>query len=195
MQYQPIRALPDLAPVDLPPHPRVFVTGESVQRCRSLSERAVWAGTAMSRLLEAADAPCEWGDPVCPDHGTEMLNHAFRQILAFHLTGRGSYRDSALAAFRRVAEAYLRWPLVDDHTRGAAYGLGESRFTIALARVYDLLAAEDLAVKEAELKAVLDRVAALQVEVRATDYSMSRLSWCRTGYTFVISGQNRWRIY
>jgi hypothetical protein len=148
MQPQSIH---DLAPVDLPPHPRVFVTGEGLQWCRSLTEGAVWARAALSRLLEAADAPCEWGEPVRPDHGTEMLNHAFRQILAFHLTGRGSYRDSALAAFRRVAEAYLRWPLVDDHTRGAAYGLGESRFTIALARVYDLLASEGLADADREL--------------------------------------------
>ena len=151
MQYQPIRDLHDLTPVDLPPHPRVFATGETLQSCRALVEETVWARAALSRLIEAADAPCEGSDPVRPDHGSKMLNHAFRQILTFHLTGRESYRDSALAAFRRVAEAYLRWPLVDDHTRGAAYGLGESRFTIALARVYDLLASEGLANADREL--------------------------------------------
>ncbi|HCK10343.1 MAG TPA: hypothetical protein DHW45_10750, partial [Candidatus Latescibacteria bacterium] len=148
MQPQSIH---DLAPVDLPPHPRVFVTGEGLQCCRSLTKEAVWAQAALSRLLEAADVPCKWGDPTRPDHGSEMLNQAFRQILAFHLTDRGSYRDSALAAFRRVSEAYLRWPLVDDHTRGAAYGLGESRFTITLARVYDLLASEGLADSDRKL--------------------------------------------
>ena len=63
MQPQSIH---DLAPVDLPPHPRVFVTGEGLQWCRSLTEGAVWARAALSRLLEAADAPCEWGDPVRP---------------------------------------------------------------------------------------------------------------------------------
>ena len=144
-----------LAPVDLPPHPRVFVTEENLQRCRSLTKEAVWAQAALSRLLEAADATCEWdaseSASVRPGHGMEMLNHAFRQILCFHLTDRGAYRDSALAVFRRVTEAYLRWPLVNDHTRGAAYGLGESRFTIALARVYDLLASEGLADADREL--------------------------------------------
>ena len=99
----------------------------------------------MSRLQEAADAPCEWDDPLHPDRGFEILNHAFSKILAFHLTDRESYRDEALTAFRRVSEAYLRWPLVNNHTRAAAYGLGESRFTITLARVYDLLASESLA--------------------------------------------------
>ena len=148
MQTQSIHYLSSL---DLPPHPRVFVTGAGLQLCRSLTEEAVWARAALSRLLEAADRPYEWGDHVCPTHGMEILNYAFRQILAAHLTDQESYHDSALSAFRRVAEAYIRWPLVDDHTRGAAYGLGESRFTIALARVYDLLAAKYIADAEREL--------------------------------------------
>ena len=150
----------DLVPVDLPPHPRVFVTGEGLQRCRALTEGAIWARTALSRLLEAADMPCEWADPLRPEQSTKVLNHAFRQIIAFHLTGRGAYRDSALAAFRRVAEAYLRWPLVDDHTRAATYGLGESRFTITLARVFDLLASTGLA--DADLKLSLQALALTQ---------------------------------
>ena len=154
------QSIHDLAPVDLPPSPRVFVTEEDLQRCRALTEEAIWARAALSRLLEAADAPCEWAAPLRPEHGMEVLNHAFRQILAFHLTDRGAYRDSALAAFRQVAEAYLRWPLVDDHTRAAAYGLGESRFTIMLARVYDLLAPEGLA--DADLKLSLQALALTQ---------------------------------
>ncbi|MED5416092.1 MAG: heparinase II/III family protein [Candidatus Latescibacterota bacterium] len=146
---------PDLVPVDLPRHPRVFVTEEGLQRCRSLTEETVWAQAALGRLLKAADAPCEWdvseSAPVRPEHGTKVLNHAFRQILAFHLTGRGLYLDSALVDFRCVATAYLRWPLVNDHTRAAPYGLAESRFTITLARVYDLIAPEGLAQADREL--------------------------------------------
>ena len=81
MQTQSIH---DLSSLDLPPHPRVFITGAGLQLCRSLTEEAVWARAALSRLLEAADRPCEWGDPVRPDHAMEMLNHALRQVLAAH---------------------------------------------------------------------------------------------------------------
>jgi len=133
----------------------VFVTGERLQQCRSLTQGTGWARVALSRLLEAANTPCEWAasetEPLCPKHGGEVLTHAFRMILAFHLTGQASYRASALSAYRRVSEAYLAWPLVDDHTRATDNGLAESRFTITLARVYDLLASEQLADADREL--------------------------------------------
>ena len=134
----------DFLPEELPPHPRVFVTQADLKRSRELVEADTWARVALRRLLDAADAPFELPDtlrePADPERNWQILTQAKRQILAFHLTGKEAYYDRALTTFRRIAEAYLKWPLSDDHTRAMRDGLAESRFTIYLARVYDLLA-------------------------------------------------------
>jgi hypothetical protein len=134
----------DLMPEDLPPHPRVFVSGEQLDRCRSLTERTDWGRAALKRLLDAAATHPRVEGSLQPGQGSEILNHAFRQVLAFHLTGRRAYFEQALSAYRETTRAYLEWPLVDGFLRAAPYGLSESRFTLTLGRVYDLLAAVGL---------------------------------------------------
>ncbi|MDA0746784.1 MAG: alginate lyase family protein, partial [bacterium] len=145
----------NLIPDKLPSHPCVFVNRVDLERSRQLIQEGGWANVALQRLLDAANVPFEMpgslAEKAIPDQNARILTHAKRQILAFHLTGKQEYYDRALTVFQQIASAYLTWPLIDDHIRAMNYGLAESRFTINLAQVYDLLTAVEPDVKDRDL--------------------------------------------
>jgi hypothetical protein len=130
-------------PEELPPHPRVFATGDDIARIRSLKNEK-WVQTATKRLLLAADTAYEpvghLDKDADPEKNGTWIHQCMRQALAYHLTDDEKYYERALNDLKVIAEAYLAWPILQGHIRAASYGLAESRFTIKFAGVYDLLA-------------------------------------------------------
>ena len=143
--YDPLGLMP---PDPLPPHPRLFVTPALLETARRHVQRVAWAQRSLERLQNALghapDSPPPLPAPQPnPDLNTRWMEWAFRAALAHHLTGRRLYRQKSLALFRRIAEAYPRWPARKD-VRATRYGLAESRFLLTAAWTFDLLAADGL---------------------------------------------------
>jgi len=137
-----------LMPRDLPPHPRVLLTRERLARTKRLIRERKWARTAMDRLIASARSLSGLPDtlpvPADPRLNAEIIRHALHNGLAHLLTGRARYRNSALAAFRLLAVAYLQWPILPDGARAYAYSLADTRMTVEIGQTYDLLAAAGL---------------------------------------------------
>ncbi|MDP7253150.1 MAG: alginate lyase family protein [Planctomycetota bacterium] len=143
MHTDPFQLIPDR----FTDRPRVFTTAKDLERSRSLAEQGTWFQVALQGLLDNADNPIDVPDELpAPetDENQAFLTEAKRQSLAFHLTGNEAYLERALATFHKLAEAYLSWPITSGHNRGTSNDLAESRFSINMAQVYDLLAATGL---------------------------------------------------
>ncbi len=133
--YDPFHAMPG----DLPPAPRLFATAPQLARARHRIAQGIKTDThGLSLLLTATKidqplpdikpptGPADWGGgSVSPP-----LDAAFKNALAFHLTGDNRHRERAFQAMRLAAHACAKT------SRWTGFEHNEA---VNAARAYDLL--------------------------------------------------------
>lgn len=143
VDYDPFEVMPSR----IPPSPRVFASAAQIEQARQRLADHVTVDTDGLKHLEAAcrldeplppfkdeGGPPDWGGPLKP-----WLDLAFYNALAAALKGDQRYRQRALEAMLKAAEAVSHIASWTGHEHNEA---------IAAARAYDLLAAEGLDVAD-----------------------------------------------
>ena len=137
----------DLMPADFPAHPRVMLSAEQLERAKQRLTTCDWARTSFDLLIEAADEPfdlpAKLPTPTDPEVNQKALGQARCNALAHLLTGDGARLDRALAAFDLLARDYPDLP-ASNGARVTNSSLSETKVTLSLGKVYDLLAAAGL---------------------------------------------------
>ena len=115
-------------PEQLPPHPRVFVTGVDIDRIRALKDET-WVRVATRRLLECVDTEYEPVEhlvaDVHPEKNSAWIYQSFLNALAFNLSDDQKYLKRAVDDLRNIAEGFLLWPIREGFIRASTRGLVE----------------------------------------------------------------------
>jgi len=148
LEYDPFGLMPE----KLPPHPRVLVTMEQIRRTRARVRRGGWARRCLDRLLANCGTEGLFDRPLPVPADKQKNNKALgiieRNAMAFHVTGRREYRQTAMLGMRRLADIIGRLSLKRDGDLLVGGSLGESRAVGVLGHIYDLLAAADPASRD-----------------------------------------------
>lgn len=169
-----------------PPRPHVWVSAAQLERVRARIRRGGWARRCLEWLLEnGADRDGLLNQPLPSGAAVKLkldvLNLAMRNALACHLAPSAERRETALKAFRRVAEYGLGAPLSPRGAWLADGGLGESRTVAQLGETYDLLVPLELS--EADDRLFRDCLRASRAASNACEHfsCSNHNSWSQTG--------------